>query len=633
MVMKPLHKWALAGGACAVVLAAAALPWTFSDAVVQRQLADQVRQATGLSTTSADKITFTLLPSPHIKIRDVVVKDRWGNLNVEVQVLKGNLRLLPLIGGRLEISTLSLFLPTISLNVHAKPLHDSGAIAKASATAKYSPQAKAADAARLASVRIIGGRMLLKGSSDGPVTQIGDVNAVLDWTSISSPANLTSTFIWRGEKVELQTLVASPGDLLREQSSALKLAVKSRLMALSLDGTLSAGTGWQYQGKVTTSSTAFRSLLSLSGNLWPFPGAISSLSLESQLNLRPGSASFTNVQLDVEGNKFTGALAVRTQGKRPAISGTLATANLSIDHRSADLPRLTGSDGKWNIAPLPLRSLLLADLDLRLSAKNATFNAISASDVAIVTFLRDGNLELSVSSPNSYTGSFQARLGIEMGPAIPALTGALQFDQVDMEAFLRSAARSLRFSGKGNGSITFRSAGRTFAEIAGLVNGELDATITGGTLSGIDLVEAVRLAQSLPLSLPDRIRFGYTPFKIARAKATIKSGKLTFTNAAIENATISSEVRGVIDLPSREMNLTIAATQISSPKQNAKPQDAEQQRLELDITGPWNRPALLPNPESLILRSKAAEPLLRTIQKAREAAAERARNEPQTPRN
>lgn len=618
--MKLLHKWAIAGGVGAAIIVVAFAPWTFSDAHIRLQLADQVRQATGLETSSAEKITFSLLPRPNIKLRDVVVKDRWGNLNMEVQVLKGNLRFLPLIGGRLEVATLSLFLPTISLNVHARPLHDRGAIAKASATVKSSPQAKAADAARLAAVRIVGGRVLLKGVSDGPVTQIGDVNAVLDWSSISAPATLSGTLIWFGEKVELETRLASPGDLLRAQVSPLKLALKSRLLNLALDGAVSAGAGWQYTGKVSASSSTFRSLLSLSGTLVPFPGGVTSLALNSQINVRPGAASFTDLQLNLEGNKFTGTLAIRSQASRPMISGTLATDNLVIDHRSADLPRLTGQDGRWNDAPLPLRGLLLADLDLRLSAKKASFNTVSAADVAIVALLRDGNLEMSVSSPNAYEGSFQARLGIELGPALPAMTGSLRFEQVNTESFLRSAARSLRFSGKGGGTMTFRSAGKTFAEIAGLVNGDLEAKITAGALAGIDLVEALRLAQSLPLSIPDRIRHGNTPFKLARAKASIKGGKLVFTDAAIESAYMSSDIRGAIDLPSRELNLTIAATAISQSKTSK----TAPQRLELDVTGPWSRPAILPNPETLILHSKAAEPLLRTIQKAREAAAARA---------
>ncbi|MGE3244723.1 MAG: AsmA family protein [Beijerinckiaceae bacterium] len=614
--MKKVHAWGIAAAALVAAGVAAAVPWTFGDNTIRQQLANQIRLATGLDLVATENGTVALLPQPHIKIPGVRIKDRWNNLNVDIQVLKGNLRLLPLIAGRLEVSSLSLYLPTITLNVHARPLNDRGAIAKASQAVTSTPQAKAADSARLGAITITGGRILLVGGGQDTSSQIGDVNATLDWSSISAPARLDGSLIWRGEKVAVSSLVTRPGELLRGQSSALKLSVSSRLLEMTTQGQLSTGAGGQYQGKISASSPAIRPLVSITGAGWPLPHSISNVAIEGTINVRPKSVALAQMNLQIDGTKLGGALAVFLKDARPLVTATLATDEIKIDHRSANFPQLSGPDGRWNAAPLPYGELAFADFDLRLSARKASFDNLHAQDVALVAMGRDGNVETSLSSTKAYNGAIKVDLRIDRGPVLPSMRGSIRFEGLNAEPFLRDAARRANFSGLASGEIEFRTAGSNFEEMAKLLFGSLKIRLANGSLSGLDLGEALKLSQTQPLSMPDRIRGGKTPIINANAGATIREGKLVFSEAMIDSGDIKSSVSGAIHLAERRLDLSIA-TAHAAPAGSSQ---AAPVQLDLAIAGRWDNPYIAPNPDSLIMRSKAAESLLRGLRKLRDAS-------------
>ena len=100
-------KW-LVGGAAGLMVVAAMAPWTFSGAAMRNELAQQVRETTGLIARANGRTTLALLPRPRIKIEDVTIRDRDGKLLIRSAALRGNLRLLPAFAGRMEVSSISL---------------------------------------------------------------------------------------------------------------------------------------------------------------------------------------------------------------------------------------------------------------------------------------------------------------------------------------------------------------------------------------------------------------------------------------------------------------------------------------------------------------------------------------------
>ena len=95
--MKVARKW-IFGAAAAGALALASAPWSLSGIAVRSEMARQIREATGLIAEAEGRAVLALLPRPRVKIENVIIRDRDGNLRIEAGQLRGELRVLPKIG-------------------------------------------------------------------------------------------------------------------------------------------------------------------------------------------------------------------------------------------------------------------------------------------------------------------------------------------------------------------------------------------------------------------------------------------------------------------------------------------------------------------------------------------------------
>ena len=105
--MKFRPKWLLLPLALAAAGMASA-HWTLSGEALRQELAEQVMQTAGLRATAEGKASFAVLPRPRIKIENVIISDDKGALVIHTDVLRGHLRLWPLLQGRMELASVQL---------------------------------------------------------------------------------------------------------------------------------------------------------------------------------------------------------------------------------------------------------------------------------------------------------------------------------------------------------------------------------------------------------------------------------------------------------------------------------------------------------------------------------------------
>ena len=99
------------GAVAAVALGAALAPWTFSTNALLEEISGQLNASSGLYIAAKGRSTFSLLPRPHITIDSIAFADPAAALTIEAERLHGNVLLLPLLAGRLEIADVELLRP------------------------------------------------------------------------------------------------------------------------------------------------------------------------------------------------------------------------------------------------------------------------------------------------------------------------------------------------------------------------------------------------------------------------------------------------------------------------------------------------------------------------------------------
>jgi AsmA protein len=602
-------KWLVLPLAVAV-LGGAAAPWTLSGDALRHELAEQVMQTAGLRASAEGKATFAILPRPRIKLENVIISDDNGALVIASDVLKGNLRILPLLAGRMELASVQLISPDIAYDHQGAPISRQGAIARASDALPATPEAAGADQARLGTISIVDGsaRIKTRGASDS--VTIDDINLTLDWPRLSAPASINGSLSWQGETAEIAAWLGKPAAVLRGEDSSATLKIDSPSLQASANGSVAASPRLQFEGRVNAASHSMRALLASFGLRTPLPGPLANVALTGNARASLRTLALSGLQMSIDGNSFEGALAVQATNSRPAISGTLASDLLVLAPMVSDLPSLSGPEGQWSREPLSLAALDFADVDLRFSATRTRIGRAVFDDAGASIMLSNGRLDVTLGQARAYNGQIKGRLSLTPGQNGVDLRASGVFSKVDAGSMMKESMRSIRVTGDATGQVSVEGVGDSVAEIVRSLDGDAQILFKNGDILGLDLEQALRRLEKRPLSIVTEVRSGRTGFDSASVSVALNDGTVAVKDAVVSGLGVQLAVTGTASLADRSLNLHALARQ-TGPSASARENGPQ---LMLEIRGPWDDPSLVFDKDSLIRRSEAAAPLMRALE-------------------
>lgn len=603
---RPARRWLLAIAVlAAVALGAALAPWTFSTSALLEEISGQLAASSGLRIAAKGRSTFSLLPRPHITIESIAFADPAAALTIEAERLHGNVRLPPLLAGRLEIADIELVRPLIEADLDRKPMGSAGAAARAAAARPSSPEAEKADRARLGGVSIVSGVARLKRA--GVEETIQDIDATLDWRTVGSPATLDAAFAWRGERPRAVLWVLKPGALLRGEPTPVTVRLDSESVRLEAEGFGQLGAKPRYTGRLSASSPSLRHALGLANISAPLPGPFENVQLSAKASVGLRDFQLTDVKLSADDNEFEGSFALRRESDKPIIHATLASNFVSLKPMIADLPPLTGADGQWSRDVFSLPDIQDADVDLRLSAARARILRLSLEDAALSLLLRGGRLELALAEARAYKGTVKGRATFAANAAgALEFHGGAQLAGVDAGALAWDLAGRPNLGGALDASLALDAAGDSVAQIMRDLDGRASVTLTEGEVGGIDLERALRRVDKRPLSSAIDIRSGHS--LVDRASATIKivKGTANIEDGQARGPGFSLAFAGQTRIPERSLAVKAQASEADA---SGKMREKGVQ-IGFDLSGAWDDPVFAPDAAALIKRSGAAAPLL-----------------------
>ncbi len=584
-------------------LAAALIPWTLPRQTVEREIAAQVKAATGFAFVGTGEATFSALP-PRISIADVSLADDARSMSIQTRTVRARLRLLPLLAGRLEVAEATLIHPHLRLDLSHRPAI-AGAIAKAASAPAATLEADRTDDVRLGILRVQNGSATLQRQGQ-PDILVDHVYGSFDWRRISAPATLTGTFAWRGEPASVDFWLAQPANLLRGEQSATTLRVKSASLSVSANGNVSAGAHPQFVGRLVASTPSLRHVGRLANAAIPLPGVLGDTSFTADATIAHDGFTLSNLRLSLDRNEFEGTLALRSDGPRPSLTGTLAASQLALDPLVAEMTPVVTSEGRWTEEPFELRDLSQIDMDLRVSAARTRLRRIQFDDSALSLLMKAGRLELALAEAKAYKGLLKARLSaVGAGGNALELRGNAQLANIDAGALAWDLLDRPRLSGTLTASMSMEASGDSVLQTIRNLDGKAQFAIVQGDVGGIDLDEALRRLTTRPLSSLSEARGGRTVFEKAGATFRINKGVAETVEASANAPGLAMAMTGSIHIADRLLALKGTATQ-TEPKSAGEPS-----QLPFEVIGSWDDPAIVPDAQSLIRRSGAAERLYR----------------------
>jgi AsmA protein len=583
------------------------LPFLMSADVVREAVKAEIRAVTGLDPVLRGGTSVSLFPSGAVSFDDVMLGDnRTGAPALTAEHVVARLRFFPFLAGRIEIADVSLVRPTIAIIFNADHSSNwSGHIETLARNLKPGPDRPAS----FSEIRIADGTIILRDEAYEIVETLANVEMALAWPSISRSFAATGRFAWHDEPIDATIGLTDFVAALQGDRSGVKIRLASTPFKFAFDGYISHRPTLKMEGTLAADTASLRDALRWAGQQAPPGGGFGRFALKAQTNVVGGTIGLSGVNVELDGNAGEGVL---TFDGRQTLQGTLAAEGLDLTPYISAVRLLTGGERGWDSKPIALDGLDGVHLDLRLSAARVNIANAKLGRTAVAANLRGGNLTVAVGESQAFGGVVRGTFGLAKSPAGADFRAQLQFSNVDLEQCLGDMFGIRKLEGKGNLSFAIDSSGRSVYDLTKGLNGTAGLTSRKGAIAGFNVEQLLKRIERRPLSGGGEFRTGKTPYEMLTVNLKIVQGVANVEDVRMEGPSVGLALAGSASIPERELDLrgTASLLSISASGSNAAAPAFE---LPFMVQGPWDDPIILPDPESRIQRSGAAQPILDAV--------------------
>jgi AsmA protein len=571
----------------------------------------QVRAATGLEPVIRGSVSMSIFPPDSVSLSDVVLGDDRNRPALAAQLVTARLRLLPLLFGRIEIADVVLVRPRISVAFKPEKSGSNWTSLIDTLARTLKPTAEPS-ALTFSEIRISDGTVVIDHPEQSIREVLTHVEMSLAWPSISKSFGATGQFAWRTEVIEASLGIADFHAALTGDTSGLKFKLAGTSMKVAFDGTMNSNPTLRIDGSISADVTRLRDLLRIAGRQ-PFTGrGFNKFGLKATIKAGDGTAALSPLNIELDGNAAEGVLSY-TFGPRRSLQGTLAAENINLTPYVSTFHLLANNARDWNRSPLSLDGLAETDIDLRLSAARITIGHTKIGRTALAANMRNGHLNLAIGESQAFDGVVTGSFSIAKTKAGADIKSQMQFADVDLTSALNQLFGVKRLEGKGTIIFAIDGSGENIDAITRTLNGDARLTSTGGAITGINVEQLLRRLERRPLSGGGDLRSGRTPYDKLNVVLKISDGTATVEDALLDSPVVKLSLTGTSSIPARDMDLRGTAALITTNDGGFE--------LPFVVNGPWDDAIILPDPQSLIKRSGAAQPLWNAVRerKARDA--------------
>jgi len=583
------------------------LPFLMPADAVREAVKAEIRAVTGLDPVLRGGTSVSLFPTGTVSFDDVTLGDnRTGAPALTAEHVVARLRFFPFLAGRIEIADVSLVRPTIAIIFNADHSSNwSGHIETLARNLKPGPDRPAS----FSEIRIADGTIILRDEAYEIVETLANVEMALAWPSISRSFAATGRFAWHDEPIDATISLTDFVAALQGDRSGLKIRLASTPFKFGFDGYISHRPTLKMEGTLAADTASLRDALRWAGQQPPPGGGFGRFALKAQTNVVGGTIGLSGVNVELDGNAGEGVL---TFDGRQALQGTLAAEGLDLTPYISAVRLLTSGERGWDSKPIALDGLDGVHLDLRLSAARVNIANAKLGRTAVAANLRGGNLTVAVGESQAFGGVVRGTFGLAKSPAGADFRAQLQFSNVDLEQCLGDMFGIRRLEGKGNVSFAVDSSGRSIYDLTKGLNGTAGLSSRKGAIAGFNVEQLLRRIERRPLSGGGEFRTGKTPYETLTVNLKIVQGVANVEDVRMEGPSVGLALAGSASIPERELDLrgTASLLSISASGSNAAAPAFE---LPFMVQGPWDDPIILPDPESRIQRSGAAQPILDAV--------------------
>lgn len=596
--------------AAVLVLAAimALVPTLLPADAIRRAVEQQLSERLGLPVRVAGPATVQVFPQLAVRLEDIRIgQGATEDLPARAAALVGSLRLLPLLAGRASISDYVLVSPRITVRV------DGDGASNWDPVFARLRELTGDRAVAFADFRVVDGRTIIDERKTGRRLVATGIEMAVSWPGSDRQATLSGSLTVNGEALNVSAVIARPIALLTAEPTAVKMRVGGLPVRAAFEGQVTNGAAVTAEGAMTVEAGSLRLLLRWLGQNPGIGPSLGAFALKGEVQLLPNKLAFTQVNAELDGNVASGALAISFEGDRPQVQGTLDAGRVVATTYFADL-NLTPRPGQgWSRRPIDLSAVSHIDVDLRLSARELIVGSANMGRSAAALTARNGRLTATLGEAQAYGGNLRGSLVVTPRGEGYEVKASLAVQRAQLGQGLGEWFGFRRIDGIANAQVALEADGGSMADFVRTARGQASFNAVEGALRGFNAEAILRRLERRPLSAAGvDARSGSTPFERISATVRIEEGVARTSDMVLEGRIIVIRLEGTAGLANRDLDLQgLAALRRTAPAEGVF-------ELPFVVQGSWDDPFVLPDPQSLIRRSRAAAPL-RNVTRDRDA--------------
>ncbi len=425
------------GGVVGLLIVALLIAPSFFDLnKFKPQLVAEVKKATGRDLVVDGPISLSLLPSPTVNVTDVKFLNLPGSKNpnmVEIKSVTVKPSLFALLGGNIEVSSVTLVEPKIVLEVNAQGKPNWEFTPSVEEAKPAAPKPSSSKPLSLGQLNIENGTVIFSDSKQGLSLVAEKANFSASVGSIDGPYSLTGGASINGAPLKIDLSVSAKGT----SGHAAELALEAGGGKLTFKGTLSElGPNARVGGVATVQAdsltTFVGTLINLSGQTAPAlpPLLAGRFSFDGSIDASQTSFAAKDFKVTLADDSGSGSLAV-TWKPTLAVEGKLVLPKIDLDRALAALAQPAPPAGakpapaKPAAAPSSNESVLgNQTAKLSIEAGEVIYNKSAVRNVALDIDAHGGAVavpRLSATLPGDMV--LQAKSTMSGDPARPTVSG------------------------------------------------------------------------------------------------------------------------------------------------------------------------------------------------------------------
>lgn len=601
--------WTIGVAVVVVAFAYVALPYIASTRIVRDRIAWEMSAWSGFRVTIQGAPSISVWPKFQATLTDVNLSE-WtrkdGQPVIEAERVEIDLSAMAALRGNVVFSAARLIRPTLRVEHSANGLllpasPSGGRIARSIDTARklIAAQPTNPDFGKLpsdpfGSVEFRDGKVVTAVAGKD-VEVLTSLNGKASWSALNAAGQLSATGIWRGESVSVDMASDRPLVLFAGGASPVSVALKAAPAVLSFIGTAGFSQNAYLDGTVKFSAPSLRRMLEwLRAGVAP-GAAIGSVSVTSKVTASAGRVKFDGTQIALDNNPGTGALDFAYGGARPAMSGTLAFEKIDLrSFLSASTPLTSSRDEDASDSETALASGL--DIDLRLSATQATAGALQLANVAATAQVKNELSVFDISDATAFGGTVQSSLRFDRKPEGTQAEFRLRASDVHGADFAAAIGMTrLVPTGTGTVSVILKGPGKVWDSILENADGSISANFGPGTLTGLNLPAFLKRSEQGGFFALDDVADGNVPIDGAELKASMSKGVARIEKAEAISAKSKIWLTGIVPYAGRGLALSGGVIQPNPTTVPAEGQAAIMpNQISFFVGGTWSNPFISP---------------------------------------